>query len=222
MGLFSKHKSQESTPPKEPEAPKEDVQTKESQMSSMPEVPQGANLSPPPLPGSSSLDGIKSEVAPMPPDPQVPQNNPNDGQVQNPPGNQMDSGSSDDELFSMFDIDTPLDSNSSETSQDNKDLLEDKDNKTSEMEQPSELSFVKSHRETNPLSINSKFLTTSQFKAMLELVEGVKSKVRDSTETYTRLMDIRSEEDIEYENLKKSFQFIEDKLYELDNILFEK
>ena len=216
MGLFSKHKNQESAPPKEPEAPKEDVQAKESQMlSNMPEVPQGANLSPPPLPGGSSLDGIKSEISPSAP--QMPESSSDSEQSQTEP-----SGSSDDELFNMFDIDSPLDSNPSETSQDNEHSLEDKGSKMFDIEQPSELSFVKSHRESNPLSIHSKFLTTSQFKAMLELVEGVKSKVRDSTETYTRLMDIRSEEDIEYENLRKSFQFIEDKLYELDNILFEK
>ena len=167
MGLFRKHKSQESAPPKEPQAPKEDVQANESQMlSNMPEVPQGANLSPPPLPGGSSLDGIKSEVAPMPPAPQMPQNNPNDEQVQDSPQTQTDdSGSSDNELFSMFDIDTPIDSNSSETSQDNEGSLKDEDSKMSDMEQPSELSFVRSHRESNPLSIHSKFLTTSPIQS---------------------------------------------------------
>ena len=69
---------------------------------------------------------------------------------------------------------------------------------------------------------DSSFLTTTQFKALLEIVDAVKNKVKDSSETHLRLMDMKAEEDIEYENLRKSFQFIEDRLYDLDGILFEK
>lgn len=65
------------------------------------------------------------------------------------------------------------------------------------------------------------FLTTQQFRSMLEIVELVKGKVKDSTEIHLRLLDMKSEEDIEYENLRKNFQYVEDKLYELDSILFD-
>ncbi|MCA9459796.1 MAG: hypothetical protein KC589_02335 [Nanoarchaeota archaeon] len=66
------------------------------------------------------------------------------------------------------------------------------------------------------------FLTTSQFKSLLEIVEAVKERVKVSSDTHLRLLDIKSEEDIEYENLRKDFQFIEDKLYEVDSIIFDR
>ena len=73
-----------------------------------------------------------------------------------------------------------------------------------------------------PIGSDNFFITTAQFKALLEIVESVKLKVKESTEKHLRLLDIKSEEDIEYENLRKDFQYIEDKLYEADSILFEK
>lgn len=66
------------------------------------------------------------------------------------------------------------------------------------------------------------FVTTSQFKGFLEIIDSVKDRVKDSSERHLRLLDIKSEEDIEYENLRKDFQFIEDKLYEIDSLIFEK
>jgi len=65
------------------------------------------------------------------------------------------------------------------------------------------------------------FITTEQFKNVLEHIDFIKSKVKEASDTYLRLMDIKAEEDIEYENMRKDFQTIEEKLYEVDNILFE-
>jgi hypothetical protein len=66
------------------------------------------------------------------------------------------------------------------------------------------------------------FITTSQFKSMLEIVESVKQRTKVANDVYLKLMDLKSEEDIEYENLRKSFQYFEEKLYEMDSLLFEK
>lgn len=66
------------------------------------------------------------------------------------------------------------------------------------------------------------FVTTHQFKSLLEIVEAVKERVKISNERHLRLLDIKAEEDIEYENLRKDFQFVEDKLYEVDSIIFER
>jgi len=66
------------------------------------------------------------------------------------------------------------------------------------------------------------YITTAQFKNMLEIIDNVRSRVKESAEKHTRLLDIKSEEDIEYENLRKDFQYIEDKLYEVDSLLFER
>lgn len=78
------------------------------------------------------------------------------------------------------------------------------------------------NRPSRKVSNEPHFVTTAQFKRMLEIVEEVKVKVKETSEIHLRLMDIKSEEDIEYESLRKNFQFIEDKLYEVDSIIFEK
>jgi len=99
------------------------------------------------------------------------------------------------------------------------------ENKSSDQDSTEEeINYIKNQK----LSYNSThkeetyFLTTEDFKAMLEIIDSVKARVKKSSEGHLRLMDIKSEEEIEYENLKKDFQFIENKLYEVDNIIFEK
>ncbi|MFW5704816.1 MAG: hypothetical protein ACOCXG_03140 [Nanoarchaeota archaeon] len=99
-----------------------------------------------------------------------------------------------------------------------------KPEKEKNVEKLSNVSFisnkhVSSHVVDEP---NSFFITTSQFKALLEITDQVKKKTKEAGETYARITDIKSEEDIEFENMKKQFQYIEDKLYEVDNIIFEK
>ncbi len=64
------------------------------------------------------------------------------------------------------------------------------------------------------------FVTTVQFKDLIDIVDYIKSKIKNSNDIYLRLTDLKSEEDIEYENLRKSFSFIEEKLYDLDKIIF--
>jgi len=68
---------------------------------------------------------------------------------------------------------------------------------------------------------NPIFISTEQFKKVIDSIEFVKSKVKTATDTYIRILDIKSEEDLEFDNLKKDFQNLEDKLYEIDSILFE-
>ncbi|MCH8519451.1 MAG: hypothetical protein LAT82_01720 [Nanoarchaeota archaeon] len=78
---------------------------------------------------------------------------------------------------------------------------------------------------TKGLSASDKetfFLTTNEFKHLLELVDSVKDRVRISTQRHMKITTIKAEEDIEYENMKKDFQFIEDKLYEVDSTIFER
>lgn len=92
------------------------------------------------------------------------------------------------------------------------------------MSRDTNLNFI-SNKNLNPGHVSHEkdfFITTHQFRSVLEIIESVKNKVKESSETHLRLMDIKSEEDIEYENLRKDFQFIEDKLYELDSVIFEK
>ncbi|MFT4244527.1 MAG: hypothetical protein ACMXYB_03685 [Candidatus Woesearchaeota archaeon] len=66
------------------------------------------------------------------------------------------------------------------------------------------------------------FLTTSEFKHLLELIDTVKDRVKVSSQRHMKITTIKAEEDIEYENIKKDFQFIEDKLYEVDSTIFER
>lgn len=66
------------------------------------------------------------------------------------------------------------------------------------------------------------FLTTTEFKHLLELIDAVKDRVKISTQRHMKITSVKAEEDIEYENMKKDFQFIEDKLYEVDSTIFDR
>jgi len=84
-----------------------------------------------------------------------------------------------------------------------------------------EINFVEDEKH-HSLKDETYFVTTSQFKSLLEIVDSVKTRVKEASETHLKLMDLKSEEDIEYENLRKDFQFIEEKLYEVDSLIFDK
>ncbi len=85
------------------------------------------------------------------------------------------------------------------------------------------LSFVSNKNRFNKPGVNDNlFVTTSQFKTFLEIIEQVRVRVKDSSDRHLRLLDIKSEEDLEYENLRKDFQYIEDKLYEVDSLIFDR
>lgn len=183
---------------------------------------QVPGLPTPPMPGAS-LDDIKSQVsngisqAPEPPVASV--------QESAPVTSDEDSSSSlnqeDDELDSLFDIsDLELPEDSSQDVNDEHQISDDSTDDVSQKTSNSAQSqFIAHHREIE--EAKPFFVTTSQFKSLLEIIEGVKQKAKESSERHLRLLDIKSEEDIEYENLKKDFAYIEDKLYEVDTLIFE-
>jgi hypothetical protein len=240
MGLFSKHKSSEtSMPPAPPSADGSSGKENSSQSSSVgdlnappiPEMSQSGNLSPPPIPGGSGLDDIKEQVSSNDNSNNLPANNDNNNHSSN---NSFDSSADSlfDDMFSSEETSSP--SESSNNFSNSKELTtesspfdmgdfetSDSEVGTTDLGSSQELGFVRGGHHNPHSGKDSCFLTTVQFKALLEIVEGVKSKVKDSTEVHLRLMDIKSEEDIEYENLRKNFAQMEDKLYELDTILFE-
>jgi hypothetical protein len=207
MGLFSK-KEATNTGAQMPPAPP----VNEAGANQIPEpTPSVKNLSNPPAPGGS-LDDIKNQVAGSE-QPALEQ------QVQtsevNMPSNNEMSLEDDDSLFdfSELGVDSPIQSEETFTPAS---VEEEKDVSYSE----SELKFMNEDKH----KVNSNetyFVTTRQFKALLEIVESVKTKVKEASETHLRLLDMKAEEDIEYENLRKDFEFIESKLYEVDSIIFE-
>ncbi len=190
------------------------------------DVPEGSNLTPPSLPGSG-LDDIKSQVVGDMETPETSDAMPEKQEIDNS-AFETPEISSDDDLFNMFKVE---DSEIAEPKQ--KALpLHDRFEEESE---PQEESYAPETIDTHTrndvaLSFETKkvskkdetiFLTTTQFKALLEVVDSVKSKIKTSTETHLKLMDMKAEEDVEYESLRKNFQFIEDKLHDLDGILFD-
>ncbi|NQZ85273.1 MAG: hypothetical protein HRU03_06145 [Nanoarchaeales archaeon] len=183
-------------------------------------IPDGSNLTPPSLPGSG-LDDIKSQVVgDMELElPSISQKQEIDNEAFSAP-----SMSTDDDLFNMFKVED------SEIS--HKEEMPTKHEHTSASEVPSFMPEPTDTHLSNDVALNFEtkkisnanetiFLTTTQFKALLEVVDSVKSKIKSSTETHLRLMDMKAEEDVEYETLRKNFQFIEDKLHNLDEILFD-
>lgn len=89
---------------------------------------------------------------------------------------------------------------------------------------PHDMNFInnKKYVDKKPASGDIIYITTQQFKMLMETVEDVKARVKDSSERHLRLLDMKAEEDVEFENLRKDFQYIEDKLYEVDSIIFDK
>lgn len=222
MGLFSKHKTEDSSAqaPPMPPAPNSDSNNladmpsapdMNSKKDSLPDLPSmDSSLKAPSFP-TSSLDDIKSQVSPLAQTSNVEQT-----ERENTDVNVEDQGEDNDSLFDMFNVDLPEEIHSEEHEP-------EVNSKVSNYTPSSSKSLSFTRRSSHNRSVDDmKFLTTSQFKAMLDVVENVKQSVKDSSDIHMRLMDMKSEEDIEYENLRKNFQSIEDKLYELDNILFEK
>jgi hypothetical protein len=236
MGLFSKNKDKSKDLPKdanlppmapapnggEPQIPPTLSQVNDKQKqtspqisqpieSSMPQLPNlnSSKLSAPPMPGGNHdehpLNDIKNDIKPPQMPTQEPQNNFDTPEIEEPKLEE----NQDDDIFDMFSMDEHTE-NDEDTKEEINKVLDN--HNTSES-----LEF-----ENNNDKTDTKFLTTNQFKTMLEIVDQVKSRVKESHNSHTRLMDIKSEEDIEYENLRKSFQFLEEKLYEMDSAVFEK
>lgn len=226
MALFNKKQDDRNVniPPMPPAAPVQPVKAPVGNIA--PPAPELNNLSAPPAPGGNLAD-IKAQVGnasqnnnSMPPA-SAPIQVESSSDVKQPVSTQ-EAVDEDDSLFdfSELEIETPIENKHSNNSQ--KQIQNEKStNREVNFEEDSDLSFI-NRKSRNKVVSETYFVTTKQFKSLLEIVESVKLKVKNSAETHLKLLDIKAEEDIEFENLRKDFQFIEDKLYEVDNIIFEK
>ena len=215
MGLFGKHKENNSGVEAPVAPPMPEIKAPEK---SEVETSSNSTLSAPSMPGQG-IDEIKSQVTAntVAPPAQVEENY----NVEQSSDLSLDNENFniDDSLFDFSDIEN---SNDQEVSNN---LPQISDNTTidSNSENTPNLNFVNNSKNyTNASREETYFVTTAQFKTLLEIVDSVKERIKNSTDSHLRLLDIKSEEDIEYENLRKDFQFLEDKLYELDTIIFEK
>jgi hypothetical protein len=179
---------------------------------------EGATLSPPPV-IRGDIPDIKSLV------------NPVEKKEEDNHDEDEFSSLTDDSLFdfsNMSNSESFEDSNLSEEHDElrRKSLDNNNENRlipSDDTEKSTDLTFTKRNQHSfGNKKENSIFITTIQFKALFEIIEDVKDRVSAGNETHLRLLDLKAEEDIEYENLRKDFQFLEDKLYELDSIIFEK
>jgi len=226
MGLFSKHKKEELKPTPAPAAPP--LPSVASVQNAAPvDNLAGSTLTPPQIP-SGNLEDIKSQVSTQDVTPVAPVVE-SDFKPEVVADNSKDLFSSDnlslgnDELFDFSDSNesskSVLDEGSSklETTMDFDSNVVD-----TKGESNSSLNFISRGSSLKSSNNSSIFLTTSEFKTLLEIIEAVKARIKNSSDTHLRLLDIKSEEDIEFENLRKDFQFVEDKLYELDTLIFDK
>lgn len=203
MGLFSSKKENNMVAPP---APLVTIGQGNTDPSMLPEIKK---LSTPPMPGGS-LDDIKREVSSS----KSIQNN----VIEEPEvkEEQYNVNNSQDSLFDLSELDIPeaqnLESEEEVYVESEEEIEADNDKEG--------LDFINKHH-SKVKSNETYFITTKQFKTLLEIVEGVKNKVKDASETHLKLLDIKAEEDIEYENMKKDFEYIEDKLHEVDSIIFD-
>lgn len=216
MGLFSKNKEEMPLPPMPP-APEVNNSSNEDKL--VPPSMDTNSLSAPPIPGGS-LEDIKSQVSlssnsmsnSMPSrQEELSSSIEKPEEIEMPKSDLTTENNDDDSLFDFSEL--GLDDESPSISEERTEV------------EPStnldDLKFIKQSKTTKK-EFETFFITTKQFKNLLEIVDSVKKRVKDASETHLRLMDIKAEEDIEYENLRKDFEFIEDKLYQVDNIIFEK
>ena len=209
-----------------PPAPGMDAPAPMGAENTLSEIPDGSNLTPPSLPGSG-LDDIKSQVVGDMPELEDSNEMPQKQEIDNS-AFETPEISSDEDLFNMFKVDdSELTQSAAPAS-----LPSDMHEQENEQEDDSYVPETIETHTSNDVALNFEtktvskkdetiFLTTTQFKALLEVVDSVKSKIKTSTETHLKLMDMKAEEDVEYESLRRNFQFIEDKLHDLDGILFD-
>lgn len=129
----------------------------------------------------------------------------------------------DQDLFDLHDLDIELDKLSAPAPKASKEKVAMDEDDSDEEDNHEQYDFerdISSHASPNPEA--PLFITTEQYKSMADLVEQVKERVKNSSDTYLKILDYKGEEEIELENLRKDFEFIEDKLYQLDSLLFDK
>ncbi len=194
MGLFSRHKKEEKIDATPNALPLPSVENLGINSTENKETLEA------PLMPTSTLDDIKTQVTNSDDIPKIEEN---DNEIKDKPQNSdlnSDDLNIDDSLFDFSDVEIPENDFQNSNSENEMDI-----DKNSNI-----------HHDVKH------YVTTSQFKLFLEIVETVIKKIKNSSELHLKLLDIKSEEDIEFENLKKDFQSIEDKLHKLDGILFEK
>ena len=229
MSIFKKEEPQAPAPPAPPSGnglndikneiapPQED----NSNQSAPPPSPQEA-----PMPSGSSSESTTPQEQPS-----------------NPfsPGSNDDNSIDEDSLFNLDDFELPnLEMDMSEDEPRNLEandstLLERSSQRVlysaHEEEPVSHYHHEHHHRErshfvpTKGLSTvknDTYFLTTTEFKSLLEKIESVKNRIKTSSHRHMKIMNIKAEEDIELDSLRKDFQFIEDKLYEVDSTIFDR
>lgn len=201
--------------------------------------------------GSNNLDNQKNEFEiPEPPKAPEFSNSSNNfgnnntfGQQNNPSFNENSSVQSSNNMFNISNDDLTLPENSFNQKNDfqeelsvqrqqvNREIPKTYNNQSEEEEEDNDetenltykkvtkpeynFNFVKK-KEEKPI-----FIKTKQYQDLLESVEEIKNKIKSSYDTYLRISELKSEEDIEVENLRKEFEEIETKLYRIDQILFE-
>ncbi len=194
-------------------------------------VSNAGKLTPPPVPANPQLEEIKTEITSGSETKTNSNNNNNGNSFTNTQNNFSVQNKDNESLFDLSDLDiTEPELNVEKTNEggtegNDKDMNVNSEVPKEDMIDPddeniSRLSYR--HSETKRGEDKDIYITTSQFKTLFSVINSVKEKVKEASETHLRLTDIKSEEDIEYENLRKTFHFIEDKLYEVDGLIFEK
>lgn len=213
MGLFSKNKEEQTVeaPPMPPAPPMNDAPTVE-----MKQVPEVGKLSVPLFPGENTFSDIKTQV--------TSQNNrmPTIQENNLEPQEQFSGFENQDSLFDISDLEIEETTPQQDISFNQKISNDRNEAIDTNIEREGKISFISSNKAKKTHIDETFYITTSQFKSLIEITENVKIKVKDAADTHLRLMDIKSEEDIEYESLRKAFQYIEDKLYEVDSLIFDK
>lgn len=224
MGFFNTKKKEEENKMPAPPMPPAPVVNTPQPAAPVSEVPQAGKLSAPMIPGESSLSEIKTQVTTSNSSgigmPNVQRNNEISRKAeieQTQDDFNMENFQNEDSLFDISDLDLE------ESSENNFDTIR----KTQQpidtnIEREGKMNFITEKHHKTSVKDDIYYITTSQFKSLIEIVENVKIKIKEASETHLRLMDIKSEEDIEYENLRKIFQYMEDRLYEVDSLIFEK
>ena len=237
MGFFSKKKDESSNLPPAPMPLV--VQGMDKLNASPMEVSrQAPYLNAPTIPSRNSLDEIKSQVTSTG-SMNNPVSNVNQYSSSKPSQSQEQLDLNDDSLFDFSTLDLEGSENNetnnysrNTNTNSNNSLVDSRSSFNSSqssfidknaMVHEGSLSFVSNRNKLTKVGANDNlFVTTSQFKSFLEIIEQVRSRVKDSSDRHLRLLDIKSEEDNEYENLRKDFQYIEDKLYEVDSLIFDR
>jgi len=251
MGLFSRHKKTEDSTSESAVKPQDSqkgegasAQTQVN-LENAPSAPPMKELSAPPMPKvSNPLEEIKSQVKDETPTQSSPPQQEeselyDNSAIEESASDNTDDGSQDDSLFdfSSSDLFAQTDTEDMKTTKGTElSVSEDQGNsedpfelnnfedgtQDTHMQNRKRLSFEENRESYRKKEDENFFMTTMQFKTMIEIVEKVKSKVQDSSNRHLKLLEIKSEEDLEYENLRRDFQYIEDKLYEIDSTIFNK